>query len=1540
MKMKKLTLLKSLVCVIVLTLTHSAYSQLADGFDIKKAYIDAKAQGVADKFLDEYVKHQHTLYLRSHAPAVKHNHSNDEHVNDLGTIYKGYNSNPVYRITSPQNAYCPNAGFEQFSFLNWSGSTGDVTTGATGAPFPVYTQTGTAIVSPAGNNVSVRNPNNRHTILTTPATNSVYPNCVGYDSVAVRVIGTQTVSEIPLVNPNGGPASVRVNGWYNSNDVGSKITYNMTLNPNNKSFSVSYALVLNNGNHNSWEQPYFSVKVRDQNGTLVPGCSQYTVTINDQVTTPGSPSYDPLWKESVVTFDTYYRPWSTYAFDFSNYPSITAVTVEFYVGGCSLSGHFGYAYVDASCAPGGAVSSFCAGSNTAILNAPSGFATYLWTGPSGTVAVADGGTTNSATITPVTAGQVFTCVAVTANSCTSTFQTTVAITSVSVTGIGSTPSCPNGNSGSANVNATGSSTGYSYQWLNSTSAVVSNSQTATGLSPGTYSVIVTSPGCGSATETVTVGNAPPFYYTQSAPYCGTTAWITNNGGSNYNWYTAAGTAIAGATTPTLTINGPVNGTNYFLAFTTASGCRDSIKYTLSQIPGGNIYVSNVTSICAGNTNATAVINLQTTASPAVYSYSVTGPAGYNATMTNTSAVTYSLSNMPIGTYSTTVFDGQCLYNTTFTVAPYVYSYTLTPTSPTICAGNSTSLTVNFGNTTPSSCGLSTTGGCATPNSIPLGTGTTVNGTTTYPAPYGNFYESMHFQMLFTATELLAAGVQPGKLSSLSFNVTTLNALAQALPNYTIKLKCTSATSASTFDMTGLLQVYSAPSYNVINGWNTHNFATAYDWTGTTNLLVDICYSNTTGYDDNPSSPYSVTPFTSVVYYRTDGTNTCGLTTISGTSSNRPNVKFGNCGGSNPAAFSYTWTPTTNLNPTTTYTTIANPTVTTIYNVQVEPIGQTNCMQTQSSTVTVTNPVTPSISVIPAMCSNAPSFSLSTYASPAGGTWSLTPATSTVGVFTPSLAAIGNNTVTYTYGAIGCLQSTTAIVAVDRYIPSFILGSIVPQCVTNSTINLGPPTLSVSPLGAGIWSGPGITGTTFDPALAGAGVHTFTYTTNTTPTTACAPSFSTITVSVNSVTQPIITPAGPYCDNSPSKTMSLTVTGPGIGAWSASPGASVTPVGEFIPAASLIGPNKIFYTLTNSPCVKKDSILINVVHYIDAALGPPVGPYCIYNPTVNLQGIATNPGGVWSGTGVSGTIFTPSATPTAGGTYVLTYSTDPAPIGLCPDVETTTITVNPKPNPIPIIANNPAGCNPVTINYMVTSVAGGSADWDFGDGNTGTQLSTTHIYTTPGTFTATLTYTDNVGCVDTTTLAQAVTVYSVPVAAFDANPDVTTVVDAEIQFANNSVGSDNVYQWDFDGDNVFTSSDPNPTNLYTDAGEFFVTLIATNQFLCVDTAIKKVTINPDVVLYVPNAFTPNGDGLNDQFLIALPPTGVDYSTFNLTIYDRWGSVLYRSTDVDKYWNGAENNSGKILKEGVYVWKITFLDDQRKYYERLGHVSLIK
>ncbi|MES2512716.1 MAG: gliding motility-associated C-terminal domain-containing protein [Bacteroidota bacterium] len=1699
--MRKQKIYTSFLIILSTFFAQFSFAQLSDGFDIKAAYQQAKNKGIAQSDVEGYVKYLHNDYLShkgGHQPA-----SPALGVYDAGTIYLNGNSagNPLakpFNPNSPQNAYCPNAGFEQGTFANWTGGYGAVANGGFGAPFPVYNQTSPTIENSAGNNVGLTNTINYHTIMTTPATNSVYPNYVGWDSIASKVVGTQTVSEIPVVNPNGGPVSVRLNGA-SANYRASKLTYNMALNPNNKNFSISYALVLNNGGHTADDQPYFSVKVTDQSGNLVPGCSVYTVTCHPDLTNPSSPLYDPTWTNAVTGFnDIMYRKWSTFAFDFSNYPTITSVNVEFYVGGCAQGGHWGYAYVDAACSQGGAVASFCAGSNASVLTAPIGYSTYQWVGPSGPVSVGNGGNTGTATITPVTAGQVFTCNVTAPNGCASSFQTTIAVTSISITGIGSTPSCQNGNSGTAFVSATGSSLGYSYQWFNS-SGPVSTAQNAPGLSPGVYSVTVSSPMCGSETATVAVGISAPSFYGLPAPYCGTTAWITTSGGSNYKWYTASPLAlIPGATSSSLTINSPVNGAEYFLVYTTPSGCKDSIKYTLNQTPGGNIYASNIKSICPGNNNSYAVINLQTSAPP-VYSYTVTGPAGYNSVLNNTTAIKDSVVGLSIGTYTADVFDGQCLYNTTFTVSPFVYTYTLTPPNSTICSPGSTSLTVDFGNTTPGTCGLSSSGSCTSPNLITIGNGTQVNSSTGYPAIYSNWYKNARHQILYTASELAAAGILPGKISSIAFEITQIMGTT-SYPNFSIKMKCTNVNDlgvGTAFDNTGLTQVFFAGNINITTGWNTYAFPTAYEWDGASNILIDVCSDLTANYTNNSSSPYTQTPFNSVRWFNSDVTPACSNPTSSGYTPNttyRPNIKFGNCGGSNPAAFTYSWSPSAGLSSTNTFTTIASPTVTTIYTVQVNPIGQTNCMQAQTSTVNVASAVTPTITAVTPVCTNAASFSLS--ATPAGGTWSLTAPTSTAGVFTPSLASVGNNTVTYLYGGAGCSQTVTSTVPVEQYVPSTITGTLATLCLPNGPINLSTA-LATSTLGVGVWTGNGVTGTTFDPNVAGVGTHTLTYSTNSTPTPSLCPSSSTIAVTlnssvqptitavnplctnasavtlsvtptggvwtgtgvtsagvftpslatvgsntytytvgsatcsasntttilveqfvpatitgsistlcvtnpavnlatavststlgtgvwsgtgvsgtafdpsiagagsgtavhtltystnsvpiglcpdastlsitVNSVVQPTITPAGPYCDNYAAQQLTANPAG---GVWSPSlPTTSISNSGLFTPASSFVGSNTVYYTLTNAPCVKTDSILVEVVHFVPATIvNPTMGPYCIYDASVDLQPIAQFTGGTWSGNGMSGSIFTPA---TAGANvHTITYSTDPSPLLYCGTTETISILVNAKPeaNAVPNVSS---GCNPVTVDYMTTSYSTGSAVWTFGDGSaqdTGLQVS--HTYTVPGTYTATLQYTDPIGCKDTTVANSGITVFAIPVASFDPSVVETTVVDGQIEFVNQStVLTNNTYTWDIGG--LYNSVNVDESYLFVNSGMFVVTLVATsNDGGCVDDTSIVINVNPDVVLYVPNAFTPGSDGLNDAFHIFLPPTGVDYSTFNLIIYDRWGELIYKTTDVTQAWNGAKNNSGDILKQDVYVYKITFKDEKKKSYEKVGHVSLLR
>ena len=186
---------------------------------------------------------------------------------------------------------------------------------------------------------------------------------------------------------------------------------------------------------------------------------------------------------------------------------------------------------------------------------------------------------------------------------------------------------------------------------------------------------------------------------------------------------------------------------------------------------------------------------------------------------------------------------------------------------------------------------------------------------------------------------------------------------------------------------------------------------------------------------------------------------------------------------------------------------------------------------------------------------------------------------------------------------------------------------------------------------------------------------------------------------------------------------------------------------------------------------------------------------------------------------------------------------------------------------------------------------------------------------------------------------SVTNFSVPVADFDANPQTTTIIDAQVYFVNKStILNANTYSWDIAG--LKTASTLNTDYFFTYSGNFEVTLKAENEKGCVDSITKIVKVIPDVVIFVPNSFTPGADGLNDVFQIFSPPNGIDYSTFKINIYDRWGTEVFKSNDITVSWNGSKYNSGNILKSDTYVYRITYSGEKGKDFEKVGHVNLLR
>ncbi|MFM1874929.1 MAG: hypothetical protein RL266_666 [Bacteroidota bacterium] len=158
--------------------------------------------------------------------------------------------------------------------------------------------------------------------------------------------------------------------------------------------------------------------------------------------------------------------------------------------------------------------------------------------------------------------------------------------------------------------------------------------------------------------------------------------------------------------------------------------------------------------------------------------------------------------------------------------------------------------------------------------------------------------------------------------------------------------------------------------------------------------------------------------------------------------------------------------------------------------------------------------------------------------------------------------------------------------------------------------------------------------------------------------------------------------------------------------------------------------------------------------------------------------------------------------------------------------------------------------------------------------------------------------------------------SPPTAAFLTRSKPVEFVDPNVQFVNESVGASS-FEWHFgDGDISYSE---NPLHAYDTSGVYLVMLIAYGQpgFGCVDTTYGYVEVDPFFTFYVPNAFTPDADGINDTW----GPVGLnfEYESYELEIFDRWGGLMWRTDNPLKWWDGRHMNSNERVKQGLYVYQ---------------------
>jgi gliding motility-associated-like protein len=361
----------------------------------------------------------------------------------------------------------------------------------------------------------------------------------------------------------------------------------------------------------------------------------------------------------------------------------------------------------------------------------------------------------------------------------------------------------------------------------------------------------------------------------------------------------------------------------------------------------------------------------------------------------------------------------------------------------------------------------------------------------------------------------------------------------------------------------------------------------------------------------------------------------------------------------------------------------------------------------------------------------------------------------------------------------------------------------------------------------------------------------------------------------------------------------------------------------------------------------------IVHAIDA------NGCTSSNATINIDVFSFTLGDLAMSGGANicdGTQVTISAMVT-GNTGQLTYAwsnqnwTNGGPFNVTPNTNTTysvtitnqcgmvvsgsvPITVHPVPVP-ELTPQISTGCGIAPALFADTNAAnaGCSYVWHFGDNSSASGNFITHNYIGGGFFNVTVDVTSPFGCSGNGTTTANITVYELPHAAFVTDANQVSELEPMIHFTNESSLNVIGWQWDF-GDNT-TDNIPSPAHTYPAIGTYNARLVTTSYGGCTDTTSQTVEVTPEFTLYIPNAFTPNGDGLNDNFLAY----GNEIQNFKMEMFDRWGELIFTSTDINAGWDGTVQGHSQIAQEGVYVYKISVTDFRGKQHHFTGHVTLL-
>jgi gliding motility-associated-like protein len=1204
-------------------------------------------------------------------------------------------------------------------------------------------------------------------------------------------------------------------------------------------------------------------------------------------------------------------------------------TVSATTGGCTSSATTNVVVNALPVPVAGNTGPYCPG-NTIQLNVTAA-SSYTWSGPSAFSSNLQNPTQGSAT---TAMGGVYTVSVTNAQGCIGSITTNVVVNPSPIVNVASnSPLCAGT---TLNLTSTGGGT-YSWAGPNAFSSALQNPTigSVTSANTGVYSVTVTNLGCtatGSVNVTVTT---PTSTASNTGPYCaGQTIALTTPAATTYTW-TGPGGFTSNNQNPNIVGSTTAMSGIYTVSVTTG-GCSSTattnVVVNALPIP----VAGNTGPYCPGNT-----IQLNVTAAS---SYTWSGPSAFSSNLQN-----------PTRGPATTVMGGM---------------YTVSVTNAQGCIGSITTNVVvnptpvvNVGSNSPvcinTSINLTSTGG----------------GTYNWAGP--NAFISTNQNPTITNATSVNSGVY-------SVTVTNLGCTATGSVNVTVTTPTTSASNTGPY-CAGTTMSLSAPA------------ATSYTWSG------PLGYSSNSQNAIQPgSTPAMSGTYTVIVSI---GTCTASATTnvvinalpTPTAQSNSPvctgqTINLTGLGGT-----TYTWTgPSFNSNSATPN--IPSATTSNSGNYVLTVTDANGCTNTANVNVVVNS--LPVIAVnTPTSCVNTP-INLT---SNGGVTYSWSgPNTFTSNVQNPNIPSAQLNmsgvyVVTVT-NANNCVNTASANVSVLP-LPTPNIAGNSPVCAGGTLSLQGSGGANYA------WSGPGYTGISQNPTInnvttAASGVYTLlvssgSCTASTTYTVVINPlpvfNFSNSNVICNSQsngtsTVNVTVGTGPYNYQWSNGQNTQVATGLSAGNYS----CIVTDANNCSSLAStqINQPTAFTVTInsaTNSACANT-AINVNAngsggttPYTFTWTSGPTTSAYSInesaagnYIYTVN----ATDANGCVSSNNINLTFFpqptvtATSATVCAGTATTITASgatnyiwqpgnvsgpsypfngntsVNVTVIGTsngCSNSANASVVVSTIPS-----ANFTTSGDKACVPACITLSGSGSANiisygWTLngiGIGN-GT-ANETYCFSEAASYSIGLTVIDNNGCTQTAP-PMTIELYPQPVADFNHAPIKPIVnIDQEVTFTDASWGTPIVsWNWYFMNTAQYTSVLQNPTFSYTEPGTYAVALVVKSDKGCLDTLIRAVEVGEDFGIYVPNAFTPNGDGMNDIF----QPKGFGITKYELYIYDRWGELMFQTNTFEEGWNGARQKKKDvsyplIIEDGVYTWLINCTSVFGKSHELKGHVTLIK